>query len=81
MFGPGRPRLLAQLPPGEDEAGCAYVIEWTTPVRHFECLKQLSNLVTFYSMPVQPLRVEDSGVSLLFWRRCKLFYSLSIQGL
>ncbi|PPQ72414.1 hypothetical protein CVT24_002985 [Panaeolus cyanescens] len=31
MFGPGRPRLVAQLPPGDDEAGCAFVIEWTTP--------------------------------------------------
>lgn len=32
IFGPGTPRLLAQLPPGDDEAGCAYVIEWKTHV-------------------------------------------------
>ncbi|KAF8167213.1 hypothetical protein B0H34DRAFT_669710 [Crassisporium funariophilum] len=28
--GPGRPRLFAQLPPGDDEIGCAFVIEWKT---------------------------------------------------
>jgi hypothetical protein len=32
VFGVGSPRLLAQLPPGEDEIGCAYVIEWRTHV-------------------------------------------------
>ncbi|KAF9476918.1 mannose 6-phosphate receptor domain-containing protein [Pholiota conissans] len=34
VYGQGSPRLLAQLPPGEDEVGCAYVIEWRT---HFAC--------------------------------------------
>lgn len=33
VYGIGSPRLLAQLPPGEDEIGCAYVIEWRTHVR------------------------------------------------
>ncbi|PPQ77560.1 hypothetical protein CVT25_011420 [Psilocybe cyanescens] len=30
-FGSSGPRLMAQLPPGEDESACAYVIEWRTP--------------------------------------------------
>ncbi|KDR85913.1 hypothetical protein GALMADRAFT_150280 [Galerina marginata CBS 339.88] len=34
VFGPGTPRLLARLPPGDDEIGCAYVIEWRT---HYAC--------------------------------------------
>lgn len=29
----GQPRLVAQLPPGDDEIACAWVIEWTSPVR------------------------------------------------
>jgi cation-dependent mannose-6-phosphate receptor len=28
----GGPRLVAQLPPGDDEAGCAWVFEWRTAV-------------------------------------------------
>lgn len=38
-FGPGTPRLLAQLPPGDDEAGCAYVIEWKTHVCFVGCFR------------------------------------------
>ncbi|KAF8971884.1 mannose-6-phosphate receptor binding domain-containing protein [Flammula alnicola] len=34
IFGSGTPRLLAQLPPGDDEIGCAYLIEWRT---HYAC--------------------------------------------
>lgn len=30
IFGTGQPRLLGQLPPGDDEVGCAYFIEWAT---------------------------------------------------
>ena len=32
VFGPGQPRLIAQLPPGDDEVACAWVIEWRTYV-------------------------------------------------
>ncbi|KAF9562278.1 mannose 6-phosphate receptor domain-containing protein [Agrocybe pediades] len=28
--GPGSPRLIAELPPGDPELGCAYVLEWKT---------------------------------------------------
>ncbi|KAJ3571540.1 hypothetical protein NP233_g3690 [Leucocoprinus birnbaumii] len=31
IFGAGQPRLVGQLPPGDDEVGCAYFIEWPTP--------------------------------------------------
>ncbi|KAF8799901.1 mannose 6-phosphate receptor domain-containing protein [Phlegmacium glaucopus] len=34
IFGLGQPRLVAQLPPGDDEEACAWVIEWRT---HFAC--------------------------------------------
>ncbi|KAF9447842.1 mannose 6-phosphate receptor domain-containing protein [Macrolepiota fuliginosa MF-IS2] len=34
IFGAGQPRLLGQLPPGDDEIGCSYFIEWKT---HFAC--------------------------------------------
>lgn len=30
--GAGKPRLLGQLPPGDDEVGCSYFIEWKTNV-------------------------------------------------
>ncbi|KJA28326.1 hypothetical protein HYPSUDRAFT_61955 [Hypholoma sublateritium FD-334 SS-4] len=30
IYSPGSPQLLAQLPPGDDEVACAYVIEWRT---------------------------------------------------
>ena len=33
VLGPGQPRLVAQLPPGDDEEACAWVIEWRTHVR------------------------------------------------
>jgi hypothetical protein len=33
IFGPGQPCLVAQLPPGDDEEACAWVIEWRTYVR------------------------------------------------
>ena len=36
LFGPGQPRLVAQLPPGDDETACAWVIEWRTQV----CLRR-----------------------------------------
>jgi hypothetical protein len=32
VFGSGTPRLVAQLPPGDDEDACAFVIEWRTHV-------------------------------------------------
>lgn len=32
ILGPGQPRLVAQLPPGDDEEACAWVIEWRTRV-------------------------------------------------
>lgn len=32
IFGAGQPRLVGQLPPGDDEVGCAYFIEWGTHV-------------------------------------------------
>ena len=32
VYDSGSPRLLAQLPPGDDEVACAYVIEWRTRV-------------------------------------------------
>ena len=32
VFGPGQPRLVAQLPPGDDEIACSWVIEWRTHV-------------------------------------------------
>lgn len=32
VFGFGQPRLVAQLPPGDDEIACAWVIEWRTNV-------------------------------------------------
>ncbi|KAJ3544610.1 hypothetical protein NMY22_g2724 [Coprinellus aureogranulatus] len=34
VFGPGQPRLVAQLPPGKADAACAFVIEWKT---HYAC--------------------------------------------
>ena len=34
ILGPGQPRLVAQLPPGDDEEACAWVIEWRTHVCH-----------------------------------------------
>jgi hypothetical protein len=33
IFGAGQPRLVGQLPPGDDEVGCSYFIEWKTHVR------------------------------------------------
>ena len=33
VFGSGMPRLVAQLPPGDDEDACAFVLEWRTHVR------------------------------------------------
>jgi len=33
IFATGAPQLLAQLPPGDEESACAFVIEWRTPVR------------------------------------------------
>jgi cation-dependent mannose-6-phosphate receptor len=33
IFGPGQPKLVAQLPPGDEEEACAFVIEWETHVR------------------------------------------------
>lgn len=32
VFGSGMPRLVAQLPPGDDEDACAFFIEWKTHV-------------------------------------------------
>ncbi|GLB43756.1 putative mannose 6-phosphate receptor domain-containing protein [Lyophyllum shimeji] len=32
VYGPGVPRLVAQLPPGDDEEGCAFFVEWRTHV-------------------------------------------------
>ncbi|KAJ3511454.1 hypothetical protein NLJ89_g4087 [Agrocybe chaxingu] len=34
VFGPGVPRLLVQLPPGDDDIACGFVIEWRT---HYAC--------------------------------------------
>ncbi|TEB32435.1 hypothetical protein FA13DRAFT_1754514 [Coprinellus micaceus] len=34
VFGPGQPRLVAQLPPGKADAACAFVVEWKT---HYAC--------------------------------------------
>jgi len=34
LSGAGTPRLVAELPPGEPDSGCAYVFEWKTPVSH-----------------------------------------------
>ncbi|KAF7783900.1 hypothetical protein Agabi119p4_65 [Agaricus bisporus var. burnettii] len=34
VFGAGKPRLVGQLPPGDDEVGCSYFIEWKT---NFAC--------------------------------------------
>ncbi|CAA7264953.1 unnamed protein product [Cyclocybe aegerita] len=34
VFGPGVPRLLVQLPPGDDDIACGFVIEWKT---HYAC--------------------------------------------
>ncbi|KXN84971.1 hypothetical protein AN958_11816 [Leucoagaricus sp. SymC.cos] len=34
VFGAGQPRLVGQLPPGDDEVGCSYFIEWKT---NFAC--------------------------------------------
>ncbi|KAF8079323.1 mannose-6-phosphate receptor binding domain-containing protein [Lyophyllum atratum] len=31
-YGPGSPRLVAQLPPGDDEEACAFFLEWRTHV-------------------------------------------------
>jgi hypothetical protein len=42
VFGPGQPRLVAQLPPGDDEEACAWVIEWRTPV----CSQLQSTILT-----------------------------------
>jgi len=42
IFGPGQPRLVAQLPPGDDEEACAWVIEWRTHV-----CPQLYSLILF----------------------------------
>jgi len=32
IFGTGQPRLVGQLPPGDDDIGCFYVIQWGTHV-------------------------------------------------
>jgi len=34
IFGPGTPRLVAELPPGDEETPCAFVIEWKS---HYAC--------------------------------------------
>jgi cation-dependent mannose-6-phosphate receptor len=33
IFGPGKPRLVAQLPPHNDDIACAFFVEWRTHVR------------------------------------------------
>jgi len=40
IFGVGQPRLVGQLPPGDDDIGCAYVIEWRTHVSDSSVLVQ-----------------------------------------
>ncbi|KAF9458038.1 mannose-6-phosphate receptor binding domain-containing protein [Collybia nuda] len=32
IFGTGKPRLVAQLPPGDEDDACAFVLEWRTHV-------------------------------------------------
>ena len=41
--GTGAPRLVAELPPGDDEIGCAYVFEWRTKVR---CQAPFQNFIS-----------------------------------
>jgi len=40
IFGAGQPRLVGQLPPGDDDIGCTYVIQWGTHVSDLSTLVQ-----------------------------------------
>jgi len=40
IFGTGQPRLVGQLPPGDDDIGCFYVIQWGTHVSDSSVLVQ-----------------------------------------
>jgi len=64
VFGSGTPRLTAQLPPGDDEDACAFVIEWRTHVSTFLVyISSVSHGSTPRS-PAQPMNPAVHGVSL-----------------
>jgi hypothetical protein len=42
VFGTGMPRLIAQLPPGDDEDACAFVLEWRQTPAYLSPLLLLS---------------------------------------
>lgn len=35
VSGHGSPQLVGSLPPGDEDAACAFIIEWKTPVNSF----------------------------------------------
>jgi len=45
VFGRGQPRLIAQLPPGDDEIACAWVVEWRT---HLACPTSEGKIWSFF---------------------------------
>ncbi len=63
IFGPGQPRLLGQLPPGDDEIACSYFIEWKTHVSHSVPLRAVSNLLSNPSLHALPAKKEEYGAS------------------
>lgn len=64
VFGAGQPRLVAQLPPDDEEAACAYVLEWRTHVSTYSPRYLPINIkLVFYSLRVQPEREAAPGAS------------------
>ncbi|KAF6753319.1 mannose-6-phosphate receptor binding domain-containing protein [Ephemerocybe angulata] len=77
VFGPGQPRLVAALPPGNDEIACGYYIEWRT---HYACPISeggfIWNLFVFISVTVLTLLTAYTVLGTLYNR-----YVLQLRGI
>lgn len=67
ILGPGQPRLVAQLPPGDDEEACAWVIEWRTPVSSLVLVPySCSPVVCIFSLHVRSMKAGAFGAFLQY---------------
>jgi len=69
VVGAGSPQIVGSLPPGDEDAACAFIIEWKTPVNLPRLPRFFKNcfLKTFltFSILVEYQKQEDSGTSFL----------------
>lgn len=74
VFGSGMPRLVAQLPPGDDEDACAFFIEWKTHVSIFTIDILSVSRVSSSRLPAQPTSQAVRGVSSALSQSCTLLH-------